>query len=155
MKCRRAAPAERRVVGPVSSEPRAMRSAARSFWSRLLGDAGEREAARYLRRQGFKILCRGYRTDQGEVDLVALQGEVVVFVEVKARRRGEPAEAVTPAKQRRLTLAALHFLKRHRMLDHPCRFDVVAIVWPDDRNPPRIEHLCNAFDAVGIGQMFR
>lgn len=132
-----------------------MRPLARALWSRLLGPAGEREAARFLKRQGLKVLCRGYRTDHGEIDLVALQGEVIVFVEVKTRRRGEPAEAVTPEKQRRLTLAALHFLKKHHLLDHPCRFDVVAIVWPEDRNPPQIEHICNAFEAVGQGQMFR
>ena len=132
-----------------------MGSGVRSVWSRLLGDAGEREAARSLRRHGMKVLCRGYRTDHGEIDLVALDGDVVVFVEVKARRHGEPAEAVTPEKQRRLTLAALHFLKKHRLLDQPCRFDVVAIVWPEDRSPPRIEHIRDAFEAVGRWQMFR
>ncbi len=132
-----------------------MRFGARSLWSRLLGDAGEREAARFLRCQGLKVLCRGYRTDHGEIDLVALDGNVVVFVEVKARRHGEPAEAVTLEKQRRLTLAALHFLKKHGLLDQPCRFDVVAIVWPEDRSTPRIEHIRDAFEAVGRGQMFR
>jgi len=132
-----------------------MRSGARSLWSRLLGDTGEREAARYLRRLGLKVLCRGYRTDHGEIDLVALDGDVVVFVEVKTRRHGEPAEAVTAEKQRRLTLAALHFLKKHRLLEQPCRFDVVAIVWPEDSAPPRIEHIRDAFEAVGRGQMFR
>ncbi|MFO0891841.1 MAG: YraN family protein [Isosphaeraceae bacterium] len=127
----------------------------RAWLSRLLGDAGEREAARHLRRQGLKVLCRGYQTDHGEIDLVALDGDVVVFVEVKARRQGTPAEAVTPEKQRRLTLAGLHFLKRHNLLEQRCRFDVVAIVWPEDRSPPRIEHLRDAFEAVGRGQMFR
>lgn len=132
-----------------------MTFALRALWNRWLGSAGEREAARYLVRHGFKILCRGYRTDQGEIDLVALQGELIVFVEVKARRRGEPAEAVTPEKQRRLTLAALHFLKKHHLLDHPSRFDVVAIIWPEAGDPPRIEHICNAFEAVGLRQMHR
>ena len=60
----------------------------------------------YLRRQGLKILHRGYRTDHGEIDLIALEGNVIVFVEVKARRRGSPAAAVTEEKQRRLTLTA-------------------------------------------------
>jgi putative endonuclease len=127
----------------------------RAFWNRLLGDRGEQEAARYLDRQGLRILQRGYRTDLGEVDLVALDGDVVVFVEVKARRQGTPAEAVTPEKQRRLTLAALHFLKKHQMLDQRSRFDVVAIIWPDDRNAPEIEHIRDAFEAIGRGQMFR
>jgi putative endonuclease len=127
----------------------------KAFLNRLLGDRGEQEAARYLRRHGLRILRRGYRTDHGEIDLVARDGDVTVFVEVKARRQGVPAEAVTPEKQRRLTLAGLHFLKKHQLLDERSRFDVVAIVWPEDDNPPHIEHIRDAFEAVGRGQMFR
>ncbi len=132
-----------------------MNPIARALLNRVLGDRGERAAARYLRRQGMRILLRGYRTSQGEIDLIARDGPSLVFVEVKARRQGEPAEAVHEAKQRRLTLAALHFLKTHGLLEQPSRFDVVAIVWPDDRRSPAIEHFRNAFDAVGRGQMFR
>ena len=91
----------------------------------------------------------------GEIDLIALDGNVIVFVEVKARRQGVPAEAVTTEKQRRLTLAALHFLKKHGLLEQRSRFDVVAIIWPEDDNPPQIEHIRDAFEAVGRGQMFR
>ena len=127
----------------------------RALWDRLLGDRGERAAGRYLRRRGLRLITRNYRTSQGEIDLIARDGPTLVFVEVKARRRGAPAEAVTPEKQRRLTLAALHFLKRHRLLDCPCRFDVVAVVWPEGRRHPEIEHLPAAFEAVGRGQMFR
>ncbi len=127
----------------------------RALLNRLLGDRGERLAARHLRRQGLRIIVRGFRTPQGEVDLIARDGQTLVFVEVKARRQGVPAEAVTREKQRRLTLTALAFLKRHKLLEHPCRFDVVAIVWPDDRRPPAIEHFRDAFEASGRGQMFR
>ncbi len=127
----------------------------RALWSRWLGDRGEREAARFLRRKGLRILTRGYRTHQGEVDLVARDGEILVFVEVKSRRQGIPAEAVTPEKQRRLTLAALHFLRKYGLLDHPCRFDVVAIIWPEGVRPKSVEHIANAFEAVGRGQMHR
>jgi putative endonuclease len=132
-----------------------MNPMARAFWSRWLGDRGEREASRTLRRAGLRVLLRGYRTDQGEVDLIAREGDTLVFVEVKSRSRGEPAEAVNLEKQRRLTLAALHFLKRHDLLEQPCRFDVVAIVWPEGRQPASVEHFRNAFEAVGRGQMFR
>src|SRR5215210_5904700 len=121
----------------------------RAVWNRLLGDRGEREAARFLRRQGFRILVRGYRAPQGEIDLIARDGGTLVFIEVKSRRRGTPAEAVTPEKQKRLTLAALHFLKRHGLLEQRCRFDVVAIVWPEGRATPEIEHFPAAFEAVG------
>jgi putative endonuclease len=127
----------------------------RALWNRLLGDRGERMAARFLRRQGMRILMRGYTAHHGEIDLIARDGDTLVFVEVKTRRQGVPAEAVTPEKQRRITLAALHFLREHRLLEQRCRFDIVAIVWPDDRRDPQIEHIPNAFEAVGRGQMFR
>jgi putative endonuclease len=129
-------------------------------WNRWFGDRGERASARFLRRKGMRILQRGYRTTLGEIDLIARDGGTLVFVEVKTRRRGEPAEAVTPLKQRRITQAALHFLKRHGLLDAPravpCRFDIVAVVWPDGRGRPTIEHIPDAFEAVGPpGQFFR
>ncbi len=127
----------------------------RAFWNRWLGDRGEREAARHLRRQGIRVLTRGYATRQGEVDLICREGPTLVFVEVKSRKQGDPAEAVTPEKQRRLTLAALHFLKKHDLLETPSRFDVVAVVWPGGPRPASIEHFRDAFPAVGRGQMFR
>lgn len=128
----------------------------RAFLNRLLGARAEREAARYLRRRcGMRVLAKGYRTAYGEIDLIARDADRLVFVEVKARRWGTPAEAVTPEKQRRLTLAALHFLKRYGLLEQPCRFDVVAILWPNDKKPPEITHIPNAFEAVGKWQMYR
>jgi putative endonuclease len=119
---------------------------ASAFWRRLLGQRGEREAARWLRRQGLRILVRGYRTPRGEIDLIARDGDTVVFIEVKTRREGEPAEAVTPEKQRRLSLAARQFIKRHGLLDERSRFDVVALVWPDASRTPTIEHIRYAFE---------
>jgi putative endonuclease len=132
-----------------------MRLTVPNVWNRLFGDRGERAAARYLRRAGLRILARGYDTLWGEIDLVARDGDVLVFIEVKTRRSGAPAEAVTPEKQRRLTLAAIHFLRRRNLLEERSRFDVVAIVWADDRRPPQIEHIRDAFEAVGRGQLFR
>ncbi len=132
-----------------------MTSIVRALWNRLLGERGERAAARYLRRHGMRILYRRYGTLWGEIDLIARDGEILVFTEVKTRRHGVPAEAVTPEKERRLTMAALHFLRLHGLLEARCRFDIVAIVWPDDRRPPDIEHITNAFEAVGRWQMFR
>ena len=111
-------------------------------------------ASRFLRKQGMKVLVKGYRTTQGEVDLICRDGAQVVFVEVKTRKQGCPAEAVNFAKQRRLTLAALHFLKKHRLLEAACRFDVVAITWPEGDIPSRIEHFPAAFEAVGRWQLF-
>ena len=76
-----------------------------------------------------------------------------MFVEVKTRnslQAGSPAEAVTLEKQRRLTRTALSFLKTHDLMEHPARFDVVAIHWPkEDRQPTAVEHMENAFEAFG------
>jgi len=132
-----------------------MNSTIRALLGRLFGDRGEREAARYLRRRGMRVIQRGYATTQGEIDLIVRDGSTLVFVEVKARRRGNPAEAVTPEKQRRLTLAALHYLTGPGLRSPRARFDVVAIVWPEGRDRPSIEHFPHAFEAVGRGQMFR
>jgi len=132
-----------------------MNSMLRAFWNRWLGNRGELEAAHHLKKLGYRLIVKGYGTSQGEVDLICRDGDVLVFVEVKSRRQGQPAEAVTLEKQRRLTLAALHFLKKHELLEQRCRFDVVAIVWPDGPRPESIEHFRDAFPAVGRGQMFR
>jgi putative endonuclease len=134
-------------------------SRVRAAWRRYrsLGQRGERAAARYLRRQGYKIVGRGERDHFGELDLVAVEGRTIVFVEVKTRtshEAGHPAEAVGPEKQKRLTRLALAYLKRHDLLENAARFDVLAITWPDGAKRPTIEHIKNAFEAVGRGQMF-
>jgi len=132
-----------------------MNPIARAWLNRLLGQTGEHEAAKFIRRKGMRVLARNYRGPVGEIDLIAREGDVLVFVEVKTRRAGVPAEAVTPEKQRSLTLTALHFLRRHRALEVRSRFDVVALVWPESSRQPTIEHIPNAFDAVGRFQMFQ
>jgi len=122
-----------------------------------LGDEGERLAARYLRRQGYTILARRYRTALGELDLIARDGDCIVFVEVKTRRNelaGQPHEAVDMQKQAQLTRLALAFLKRHCLLEHPARFDVVSVVWEGTAREPQIVHYRNAFEPPGRGQMY-
>lgn len=117
-----------------------------------LGQRGEAAAASHLRRLGYTIVVRGDRSRLGEIDLVALDGQTVVFVEVKTRQSqetGHPAEAVEAVKQRRITRAAVTFLKRHGLLDRPARFDVVAVTWPQGQRRPTIEHFPNAFEAAG------
>ena len=93
----------------------------------------------------------------GEIDLVALDGSCIVFIEVKTRRStaaGRPDEAITHDKQKRLTRAALAYLKRHRRLEQSARFDVIALTWPAGAKKPTLEHIQNAFPAVGQGQLF-
>lgn len=129
----------------------------RRLLTKLLGDRGERAAARYLRRCGFRILEHQHRTNRGEIDLVCLEGDRIVFVEVKTRRTrraGHPVESVTPVKQQQLTRLALAWLKRHRLLERPARFDVVTVDWPDDARRPVIEHIRDAFDASGCDSMY-
>ncbi len=124
-----------------------------------LGPAGERLAAKYLQKQGYRILERSHRQRLGEIDLIALDGQCLVFIEVKtwaSAANGDPSQAVDARKQDRLTRAALVYLKRHRLLEHPARFDVVSIVWSENRKAaPQVRHFQSAFEAVGRGQMFR
>lgn len=129
----------------------------RLFPEKPLGQRGEAAAARYLRRQGCKILARGDRLRPGELDLVALDQKTIVFVEVKTRRSqdaGHPSEAVDAAKQRRLTRLAVTFLKRHGLLERPARFDVIAVTWPEGQRRPTIEHFKNAFEAAGQWEFY-
>ncbi len=115
-----------------------------------LGKAGEDCACRELERRGYAILARRYRSRYGEIDIIARDGPTVVFVEVKGRtssRFGEPAEAVTLHKQTRVTAMAEDYLARHRLLNVPCRFDVVAIAFGSDGRPV-VEVYQNAFDAA-------
>jgi len=118
---------------------------------RALGARGESAAAEHLVRRGFRILERNVRCGRGEIDMVAVDGAVVVFVEVKSnrgRRFGAPEEMVTPAKQRQLTRLATWYLQRRRWLGRPARFDVVAVDWEADATA-RVRHLGNAFPASG------
>jgi putative endonuclease len=96
----------------------------------VLGKQGEEAAAEELERRGYAIVARRYRTRHGEIDIVARDGETIVFVEVKAKESAEfgtAAEAVTARKQRRVMSMAVDYLARNRLTTKPCRFDVVAI----------------------------
>ena len=112
-----------------------------------LGAEGERAAERFLRRQHYAIVVRNYRCRAGEIDLVALDGSTVVFVEVKTRAQagcGSPLEAVDSRKQRQIQRAAQVYLRDKRLLDRDARFDVVG-VWQQDGGL-RCELVKNAFE---------
>jgi putative endonuclease len=113
-----------------------------------LGIAGENLACEELRRRGYAILDRRYRTRFGEIDIVARDGATIVMVEVKARVTadfGGAAAAITGWKQRRLADMARDYLAKRNLQDCPCRFDVVAIDFDEVR--PRVTVYPNAFDA--------
>jgi putative endonuclease len=113
-----------------------------------LGEIGEDLAVQELERRGYAVLARRYRRRCGEIDIVALDGRTLVFVEVKARdglRYGAAAEAVTALKRRRLVATARDFLVRHGCSSRPCRFDVVAV--HVGHEGPEVQVFQNAFDA--------
>ncbi|OFW09903.1 MAG: YraN family protein [Acidobacteria bacterium RIFCSPLOWO2_02_FULL_67_36] len=112
------------------------------------GKCGEDLAVEELERRGYAILERRYRTRRGEIDIVARDGDVLVFVEVKARATtdfGTAAEAVTARKQRRLVWMATDYLARHCPVYPQCRFDVVAIDGVGESQ--QLTVYTNAFDA--------
>ncbi len=105
-----------------------------------LGARGEAMAADALRAAGYEIVAADVRTKSGQIDLIARQGDDLVFVEVKTRRGvafGTPAEAVTAAKRHHLLTAAQEYLADHDALDHTWRIDVVAILLTN--GAPQIE----------------
>ena len=129
-------------------------------WAPLesLGERGEREAERHLLRLGYRILYRRFSDRMGELDLIAVDGKIVVFVEVKTWQGhlpDDPSQAVHEQKQLRMTRTALHFLRQHDLLENPSRFDVISIIWsrPDQR--PELRHFVNAFEPVGKFQFHR
>jgi putative endonuclease len=121
------------------------------------GDRGEHAAEQFLKAQGCRVIARQHRNAGGELDLVAIDDDTILFVEVKTRgdtELAQPIDAVTVEKQRRITRAALVFLKQRGWLERRVRFDVIAIVWPEGTAEPQITHYQHAFEATGKGQMF-
>ena len=115
-----------------------------------LGERGEDAAVRFLRRNGYKILVRRFKSHAGEIDIIARQKDWLVFIEVKTRQMeqyGAPSEAVNKTKQRHMVRAALDYL---RLLNNPhikFRFDIVEVLLREDaREPYDIRIIPNAFD---------
>jgi putative endonuclease len=114
---------------------------------RPLGLKGEDLAVQFLKKKGYRILWRNYKSPLGEIDIVAQDGEALVFVEVKTRADnsfGLPFEAVDYRKREKLRKVALYYLKNCCKRDVPSRFDVLSIQAGGDRN--EIEHIIDAFE---------
>jgi putative endonuclease len=117
---------------------------------KALGEEGEELAAQKLEESGFQIRDRNWRTPEGELDIVAQEGDVIVFVEVKARRSrlyGLPEEAITRKKRAHLLKAALAYLEAHNLQDANWRFDLVAIEWSFTGELIRCEHFIDIIEA--------
>lgn len=117
--------------------------------SRLsLGKKGEKIARRYLKKMGYRILAQNYRTRLGEIDLVAEEAGVVVFIEVKTRsgtEYGQTLEAITRKKRQQISKVALEYLNKNNQHDSSARFDVVSVLLTSESSP-QIEIVQDAFD---------
>ncbi|MCD7728488.1 MAG: YraN family protein [Clostridia bacterium] len=110
--------------------------------NKKLGKKGENMAAKYLKKQGYKILKRNFKTPFGEIDIIAMQQDTVAFVEVKTRLSdiyGAPSESVTRQKCRRYALGAKYFFAE-RKVDYTIRFDIIEIF------EGKINHIISAFE---------
>jgi len=113
------------------------------------GDGFEDLASAFLEAKGYTIIRRNVHILRKEVDIIAAMGDTIVFVEVKGRRStayGHPAEAVGARKQHNLVRLADAYMKRERLWDRACRFDVVGVTL-DAQGSPVFEHIENAFGA--------
>ena len=122
------------------------------------GAIGEVAAARFLREKGYTVVSSIYRCRQGEIDIIATQGEYIVFVEVKTRRQDamyRPREAVTIAKQRRLLQTASIYLGKYPSKLQP-RFDVIEVVTANDSafKIVEINHILGAYEAGDLSRAF-
>ncbi len=115
--------------------------------SKAIGDLAEGLAARFLEQQCLKVLTRNFRCRGGEIDLICRNGRTLVFVEVRLRRNsafGGAAESITNSKQRRIILAAQHYLAANVKTECACRFDCILL---DGRTEDHIEWIRDAFTA--------
>ena len=120
-------------------------------WRRSLGRRGEELAASYLEEKGYLILQRNYRSGAGEMDIVAQDGDCLVFVEVRARSTreyGTPEESITPSKAQRLIEVAQGYLQEQGESGRGWRIDLVAIRWSGDSY--RLNHIVNAVTGDGL-----
>ena len=107
-----------------------------------MGRAGEKKASEFLKKEGFKILESNFKTHVGEIDIIALDNQTIVFVEVKTRTDedfGSPSEAVTLKKQEKYFKVATEYLVKEKKTDCECRFDVIEIC------DGQINHIKDAF----------
>lgn len=117
--------------------------------TRDLGRRGEALAGKFLEDRGYRVLEYNYSSPQGEIDIIARQGPVLVFVEVKTRVNktyGLAREAVHPGKQRHIVLAASSYLKETGSYNSYCRFDVVEVYMDLGTRMAKLEHIKDAFD---------
>lgn len=115
----------------------------------FIGKKGEDTAEKHLKKHGYKIIEKNYKSHSGEIDIIALDKGTIVFVEVKTRRNdefGPPELSVNSTKRRKIIKSALNFLSARRIKDTPCRFDIVAITESPDKKDKTINLIKDAFE---------
>jgi putative endonuclease len=111
------------------------------------GKESEIQAMKYLKKRGYRILQQNYRNRLGEIDIIAKEKNVIAFIEVKAKRSnfyGHPKYAVTPKKQKKISMVALSYLKQTHQMQSSARFDVVTVQFRHQNY--EIELIKNAFE---------
>lgn len=127
-----------------------MSNSSKNFYKKLLGEVGEKQAEKYLKKLKYKILEKNFQSNVGEIDIIAKDGDAYVFIEVKTRTSvtyGEPMEAVTRAKQRHIIRTAELYLYQNSIDSTAVmiRFDVIEI--KNDNGDMQVNHIINAFGA--------
>lgn len=115
--------------------------------NRAVGTQYEQQVGQYLEKKGYEIICYNYRCKLGEIDIIAKQKEILVFIEVKYRKNfsmGNPLEAVTVKKQKIISKCANYYMMCHYKYDISCRFDVIGVM--GTLNQTEITHIENAFE---------
>ena len=112
------------------------------IYNKQFGDIGEKIALNYLKECGYKIVKTNYKNKIGEIDIIASDGDFLVFIEVKYRknnRLGLPRETVKGEKQRKIRMIAMSYINKYRLFDKQCRFDVLEVLGDE------IKHIKNCF----------
>ncbi len=120
--------------------------------NKLLGAFGEDMACGYLESIGYRIIERNFSCRVGEVDIIAMEGDTLAFIEVKCRTSisfGNPSEAVSYYKQKRIVKTALFFMTRNKIFDYMCRFDVIEVLTDGTKEKTNINLIKNAFEYSG------
>ncbi len=119
--------------------------------NKILGAFGEDLACKHIAELGYRVLERNFSCRAGEIDIIAVQGDTVAFIEVKTRsseKYGLPSEAVSRSKQQKIVKTALYYLQHNRLLDYMCRFDVIEIIIDEEDNQ-RVNLIKDAFHYSG------
>jgi len=113
-------------------------------YNKILGNFGEDEVEKFLKRQGYKILDRNYHCRFGEIDIIAIEDKCLVFVEVKTRvsgKYGNPVNAVNGMKLQHMKKTALCYINYKRLGDYPARFDIAEVFAESDEKRFKIKKI--------------